>query len=158
MSDREFLFLKTAATVEDEAGVLRDLLGLEPIPHQATAGEDEFGLRGPARTVDGTLGFVVHPNGFAEIDPDPGDIQVFDAYEVQIDIWLGSRGPQQQAEARVVFDHLVAHRPDVPMLLCHNPDWLIAAYLPGRGVHDFPPGTSVDAPDAEQWRDWAVTS
>lgn len=156
MADREILFLKTAASVEDEAKLLKDMLELEPIPNQSTAAADEFGLRGPARTVDGTLGFEVRPNGYSEVDPDPEDVQAFDGYEVEIDIWLGGRGPEQQQEGRLVFDLLVEARPDVPMLLCHTLDRLIAAYLPGRGVHEFPPDTSVDAPHADRWKDWVA--
>ncbi|TDD14614.1 hypothetical protein E1218_32785 [Kribbella turkmenica] len=57
-------------------------------------------------------------------------------------------------EARLVFDRLVEARPEVAMLLCHDLDLLIAAYLPGRGVQEFTAGTTIDEPDADRWRGW----
>jgi hypothetical protein len=156
MATQENIFVQSAATAHDEAKLLQDLLGLEPIPDQSAAGPDEYGLRGPARTVDGVLGFVIQPNHHVEPDPEPEDVQAIDNYPIQVDIWLGRDRAVQMQEARLVFDRLVEARPDVPMLLCHEVTLLIAAYRPGRGVQEFPAGTTMDAPDAEQWRDWVV--
>lgn len=156
MAERENIFLRSVLAVQDEANALQELLGLEPIPNQAGARPGQHGLRGKAGAVDGTLGYLVQPNGHVDPEAAPDEVQAFDNYPVEIDIWLGSRGPEQAQEARAVFDRLVAERPDVPMLLCHDLDLLVAAYLPGRGVHEFPPGTTVDAPDAEQWRPWVA--
>jgi hypothetical protein len=154
MAARENIFLQSSSQVRDEAKVLADLLALEPIPDQSGAGPDEFGLRGPARSVDGVVGFVVQPNHHVEPDPAPEDIQAIDTYPIEIDLWLPSDRAAQAQEARLVFDRLVEVRPDVPMLLCHDLGQLVAAYRPGRGVHEFPAGTSMDAPDAGQWREW----
>jgi hypothetical protein len=150
MADQENIFLQSSATAAEEAKLLQELLGLEPIPDTTGAGPDEHGLRGPARTVDGVLGFVIQPNDLAG----PDTAQAFDTYPIEIDIWLGRDEVVQMREARLVFDRLVEARPDVPMLLCHDLDLVVAAYRPGRGVHDFPAGTTVDGPDAAQWRDW----
>lgn len=156
MAAQENIFLQSDSTVDDEAKLLRDLLGLEPIPDTSGAGPDEHGLRGPARSVDGVLGFVVQPNHHVDPDPEPEDVQAIDNYPIEIDIWLGRDEAVQLHEARLVFDRLVEARPDVPMLLCHDLGRLVAAYRPGRGVHEFPAGTTMDAPDADQWRDWVL--
>jgi hypothetical protein len=154
MATRENIFLQSGSTVQDEAKLLQDLLGLEPIPDTSGAGPDQHGLRGPARSGAGVVGFVVQPNHHVELDPEPEDVQAIDTYPIEIDIWLGRDEVVQAQEARLVFDQLVEVRPDVPMLLCHDLGRLVAAYLPGRGVHEFSAGTTMDAPDAHQWRDW----
>ncbi|WP_427892979.1 hypothetical protein ACQHIV_08805 [Kribbella sp. GL6] len=154
MTARENVFLRSAAPVREQAERLRDLLGLEPIPDQSGAGPDQYGLRAAARTVPGTLGFLVQPNLHVEADPAPEDVQAIDGYPIEIDIWLGRDEGAQRAEGRLVFDYLVQMWPDVPMLLCHDLEELLVAYRPGRGVYEFPAGTTMDAPDAAQWRDW----
>lgn len=154
MSTQENVFLRSRAAISDEARALQVLLSLEPIPNASDAEPDEYGLRGPARTVDGTVGYLVQPNYHAVPDPEPEDRQAIDGFPVQIDIWLGRSGETQPAEARAVFDRLVRERPEIPMLLCHDLDVLIAAYRPGRGVQEFAAGTTIDAPDIDLWRDW----
>jgi hypothetical protein len=154
MGVRENIFLQSSSAVRDETKLLQDLLGLEPIPDQSAAGPDQFGLRGPARTVEGVLGYVVQPNHHVVPDAEPEDVQAIDAYSLEVDIWLGRDEAVQRHEARLVFDRLVESRPDVPMLLCHDLDLLVAAYLPGKGVQEFPAGTTIDEPDAGLWRGW----
>lgn len=153
MQDREYLFLQTSRSSGAEAEWLEKEFGLEPIPN----GVDDparVGLRGKARTRDGAVGYEVQPNTYPVSDPEPDEVQAIDAYPVQIAVWLGHDEGSQLAEGRQVFDEVVKARPDVPVLLCHTVDALVAAYLPGRGVHDFPPGTTIDAVDQELWRDW----
>lgn len=154
MAARENIFLQSGATVRDEAKLLQDVLGLEPIPDTSGSGPDQYGLRGRARTVDGVLGFLIQPNHHVEPHPEPEDVQAIDTYQIEVDIWLGRDESVLLQEARLVFDWLVQARPDVPMLLCHDLEELVAAYRPGQGVHEFPAGTTMDAPDADQWRDW----
>lgn len=155
MAARENIFLQSGSAAQDEAKLLQELLGLEPIPNQSGARPDQYGLRGPAGTVDGgVLGFVIQPNHHVVPDPEPEDVQAIDSYPIEVDIWLGRDEVVQQQEARLIFDRLVDLRPDTPMLLCHDLGRLVAAYLPDRGVHAFPAGTTMDADDAEQWRDW----
>ncbi|MEV0285219.1 hypothetical protein AB0H36_14005 [Kribbella sp. NPDC050820] len=75
-------------------------------------------------------------------------------YPIEVDIWLGRDEVVQAREARLVFGRLVEARPQTPMLLCHDLGGLVVAYVPGRGVHEFPAGTTMDAADAHEWRDW----
>lgn len=156
MGTVESIFIETAESVEEVAGWLTDLFGLEPIPEQSGR-PDEIGLRGRTAAVDGWLGFLVQPNRHAEIDPPPNEVQAIDPYQIELDIWYGGRTEDiQQREARLVFDKLIEHRTDLAMLLCHEVTILIAAYRPDRGTHHFEPGTTLDAPDVETWRPWVA--
>jgi hypothetical protein len=56
--------------------------------------------------------------------------------------------------ARLAFDTLVEARPDVPMLLTANLQWLVAAHLPGADTQYFEPRTTMDAPDLDTWLPW----
>ncbi|TDD12899.1 hypothetical protein E1218_35215, partial [Kribbella turkmenica] len=89
MAVRENIFLQSDSAVRDETKLLQDLLRLEPIPDRSAAEPDQYGLRGPARTVDGVLGYVVQPNKHVVPDAEPGEEQAIDAYPTEIDIWLG---------------------------------------------------------------------
>ncbi|GAA0585235.1 hypothetical protein HPO96_10330 [Kribbella sandramycini] len=154
MAARENIFVLAGWSVPDEVKSLAQVLGLEPIPDTSGAGPDQYGLRGPAQTVQGVLGYLIQPNLHAEPNPAPEDVQAIDGFQIEIDIWLGGDEAVQRHEARLVFDRLVAARPEVGMALTHDLDELVAAYRPGYGVHVFPPGTTMDAPYAEQWRGW----
>lgn len=154
MSDDDTIFLATDLAVDQVGARLTELLELEPIPEPSEAA-DEVGLRGRAGTADGWLGFLVHRNWHAEVDPAPDEVQAIDAYSIQIDIWYGAKDEEiQRREARQVFDRLVAALRDVPALLTHNLTSLAAAYLPGAGLHEFESGTTMDAPDEHKWRPW----
>lgn len=155
MSDDDSIFLGTDEPIEDVAGWLADVLGLEPAPDATDAEEAEVRLVGAARSVEGRLGFLVERNGYAIIDPEPDEVEAIAGYPIYVDIWYASaRDSRVQArEARLVFDRLVEARPEVPILLCHNMTLLNAAHLPGKGTQYFD-DVSVDAPDLEIWRDW----
>ena len=56
-----------------------------------------------------------------------------------------------------MFDKLIAARSDVPMLLVHNLDTLVAAQLPGVGTHVFDRSITPDPPDIDVWRPWVVS-
>jgi hypothetical protein len=56
----------------------------------------------------------------------------------------------------VIFDDLVAGRPDVPALLVHNLDTLVSAHLPGAGTRSFDPLITPDVEDIDTWRPWVV--
>ncbi|MEI8410661.1 MULTISPECIES: hypothetical protein [unclassified Kribbella] len=45
---------------------------------------------------------------------------------------------------------------DLPMLLAHNLDTLVAAHLPGVGTHTFDQPISPDGPDVDVWRPWVL--
>ncbi|WP_020391351.1 hypothetical protein [Kribbella catacumbae] len=155
MSTVESIFLGTDLPVQQ---VLDDwlvpLFGLESVPDEPPEGE-EFYVRGRAIDADGWLGFVVRPNGYAAVAPEPDDVQAFDAYPLEIAVRYGARieGVQEQ-QARLVFEKLVEARPDVPMLLVHDLDRLVGAHLPGGGTQYWPEPPTVDAPDQDKWRSW----
>jgi hypothetical protein len=44
------------------------------------------------------------------------------------------------------------------MLLTHDLDLLTAAYLPGKGTHEFAPGITPDMQDIESWKPWIADS
>lgn len=154
MSEVENIFLGTDASVRQVAEWLESLLGLEPMPDEPVD-KDRIGLRGRASTADGWLGVLVRRNGYAEVDPQPDEVQAFDTYPIEIAIQYGSKDEVvQRDEARIAFEKLVAARPDVPMLLVHDLDLLQAAFLPDAGTHYFPEPPTVDAPDQPRWQPW----
>lgn len=56
--------------------------------------------------------------------------------------------------ARAIFEELAKAQSGVAMVLSHAMAWIVAAYLPGAGVHTFPCGTTLDVEDVELWRRW----
>lgn len=155
MSREEHLFVQSAEPVVEEAALLKRLMNLEPIPDPAAHADDQVGLRGRATTGDGWMGYLIEPNYLRGLDPEPDEFQAIDGYPLMITIWHGARDAAVQLrEARLVFDRMVEARADVPLLLCDGIDLLAAAYLPGAGVHDFPKGTTMDAPDLSAWQPW----
>jgi hypothetical protein len=155
VGDRENIFIASTQSVSAEAALLAELLGLEFMANQPWPGV-QIGLRSPARTVDGWLGYVVQENTLVEHD-DPEYRQAIDTYPIDLTVWYGSRSIEvQRREARLVFDMLAERRPDTAMLLCHKIDHLLAAYLPEDGAYDFPPETSMDLPHVERWQPWVV--
>ena len=83
-------------------------------------------------------------------------MQAMAGYAVVVDVQYRTRKDEQAEEARLAFEELVRALPDVPTLLTHNVELLVAAYLPGRGTHTFEPGTTVDDPDLSIWEPWVV--
>jgi hypothetical protein len=155
MSDVENIFLGTDVPLRQVADEwLVPLLGLEPLSDGLDS-EEEIGLRGRAAGADGSLVILVRRNDYAELDPAPDEVQAFDSYPIEIAIRYGAKVEAvQQQEARLVFDKLVASRPDVPMLLVHDLDILVAAHSPGAGTQYFAEKVTVDAPDQSHWRPW----
>ena len=91
-----------------------------------------------------------------EVDPEPDEIQAMDGYGIEIQVRGGRSDEILHAEARVIFDKLIAARSDTPMLLVHNLDTLVAAHLPGAGTHTFNPLITPDPPDDTGWQPWVV--
>jgi hypothetical protein len=153
MSDVENIFLGVDVSLRRVADEwLTPLLGLEAMPDGLDS-EEEIGLRG--RAGDGWLVLLVRRNGYAEIAPEPDEVQAFDAYPIEIAVrYPGGAESAQQREVRRVFDQLVAARPEVPMLLVHDLDVLVAAHLPGVGTEYFGETVTVDAPDRDKWAAW----
>lgn len=157
MSERENIFVARAEKPSQLSRLLVARFGLEYMRGQDPRASEDLGLRGQALTTDGFVGLRVYPNTFADPDAAPDEVQAFDAYPVQVDLWLPRPDVEaQEAEARAWFDRLVAATPDLPMLLVHDVVLFYAAYLPGKPVHDFPAGTSVDFPDIDAWLPWVI--
>lgn len=157
MSTSDTIFLAAGEPLDRTADWLAGTLQLERLDDPELK-EDEHFFRGRARTVDGKVLFVVGPNIYGEVDPEPEDVSAIDHYTGVVDVRLvGKKDEESQArEARAVFDKLAEGRPDVALVLSHAMSLISAAYLPGAGVHYFPPGTTLDVPDDVVWRPWVV--
>jgi hypothetical protein len=160
MSEYEEVLIATADKPSQFSRLLVDRLGFEHMPGHDPEHSEDLGLRRRALTTDGFVGLRVSRNIFVDPDPyaTPDDVQAFGAYPLQIQLWIPKPRliEAQEAEARAWFDRLVAAWPDLPMLLTHEVTLLYAAYLPGKPVHDFPLGTTVDAEDIGAWLPWVI--
>ncbi|MEU4607241.1 hypothetical protein AB0F43_30015 [Kribbella sp. NPDC023972] len=158
MSTSDDVFLATDEPVEGVAEWLADVLALEAVADPELK-DNELLFRASARTAQGDLGVLVSPNNYVEVDPEPEEISALDRYSIDLDIRLVGRKDEdlQLRETKALFGELVAARPDVPMLLVHNLDTLVAAHLPGVGTNTFDQLISPDAPDIDTWRPWVVS-
>ena len=87
-------------------------------------------------------------------DGDPG-FSADTAYEpYEFEIGVEFRGPRERL-GRAIFDRLTAL--ELPMAYGNDVD-IFADYLPGRGVREFSPGTSVEAPGRPLWREPALSA
>ncbi|MFG1621698.1 hypothetical protein [Kribbella sp. NPDC049227] len=157
MSTTDDIFLASSGSLESMVAWLSAALRLRSL-EDPDLKEGEYLFSADARTGEGEVVFVVEPNGYGSIDPEPEDVSAIDRYTAAVEVRLVSAKDEeaQAAEARAVFDELAAGRPEVAIVLSHNLSGLIAAYLPGAGVRTFPPDTTLDAPDVELWRGWVV--
>jgi hypothetical protein len=155
MSTSDEIFVAGGGSLEAIAGWLSELLCLEPVEDPGLA-TNEYLLRGKSSTGKGKLTLLLEPNTYGEADPAPEDVSAIDRSEGVVDVTLGRvKGAEARtAEARAVFDRIVATRPDVSLILSRALSWMVAAYRPGIGVHTFPPETSLDADDIDVWREW----
>ncbi|WP_327636067.1 hypothetical protein OHB24_39510 [Kribbella sp. NBC_00482] len=152
MSSDDNIFFASDEPLDAVVGWLAGALQLE------RPAENQHFFGGRARTVDGRLLLLVEPNIYGEADPAPEDVSAIDRYTGAVDVRIsGSRdGVAQAKEARAVFDELASTQPRVALVLATAMSWIVAAYLPGAGVHTFPPETSLDADDIDSWRAWVV--
>jgi len=90
MSTDDNIFVATREPLEAVAEWLGGALGLERID-DAEVGEGKHLLRGRARTVDGELIFLVEPNVYGEVDPEPEDVSAIDHYPGLLDIRYAGR-------------------------------------------------------------------
>jgi hypothetical protein len=157
MSTSDDIFLASSESLETTVEWLSGVLRLERL-EDPDLKEHEHLFRGRARATDGELVLVVQPNWHGEIDPAPEDVSAIDRYAGVVEVRLvGAKDEEsQEREARAVFDELAATQPDVALILSHALSLITAAYLPGTGAHTFPPGTTLDEPDADVWRPWVV--
>jgi hypothetical protein len=145
MADSDEIFL--AAGLEEVLGRVEAALGVRD-GHEMDSRDGERGYVGQARTVEAPMGVFIGPTLFP---PEPGELQAMDAYPVMVDIQFRTHKPLQAEEARLAFEAIVAELPDVPALLLHNAEWLVASYLPGQPVHYFEPRVTPDPEDIDTW-------
>ncbi|TDD59564.1 hypothetical protein E1263_14540 [Kribbella antibiotica] len=150
MSDVDSVCLAVPESPAEVAAWVVDDIGAEMLAAEGNI----VRLRVRGVTVDDWLGLVVQPNGFVEVDPEPGEAQAVDAYGIEVQVRGG--GVALRAEADLIFQKLVDRRPTVPMLLLTNLDTLVAAHLPAAGTHFFEGSISQDEPDLDKWRPWVV--
>lgn len=153
MSVVDCVFAAVTETPEQVADWLTRVAGCEVVRIES----DATLLRVRAESVDCWLGVVVQPNGYVEVDPEPDEIQAMDPYGIEIQLRGGRTEEVLHAEAGQLFDKLIAARSDVPMLLVHNLDTLVAAHLPGAGTHVFDESITPDGLDIDVWRPWVVS-
>ncbi|MFG1819452.1 hypothetical protein ACGFIF_37220 [Kribbella sp. NPDC049174] len=153
MSVVDCVFVAVAGSPGQVAEWLGEIAGCEVM---AVDGE-AVRMRVRAATVDEWLGVVAQPNGYVEADPEPDDVQAMDPYGIEIQVRGGRREEVLHTESRLIFDKLVAARPELPMLLLHNLETLVAAHLPEAGTHTFDQSITPDGPDIDVWRPWVVS-
>ncbi|MFK4089378.1 hypothetical protein ACI2LF_35020 [Kribbella sp. NPDC020789] len=150
MAASDEIFLALGGSLESAAGRIAGVLELEFVGDLGgTPGESQY--KAPARTFAGIVGVYV---GIDRFPPEPGGTLAIDGYPVVVDVQSRQRKDAQAAEARLIFEALVAGLPEIPILLTNNVEFLVAAYLPGVGVHEFPADTTLDEDDAERWGPW----
>src|SRR5689334_18654319 len=114
MSSDDNIFLDAA--VADVVTWLPEVLGARPVTGEWVAeGQRLFAV--PAGTVEGELTILVGANTYGDVDPEPEDVSAIDDYPTDLDVrLLGAKDDDAQPrECRMIFDRLVAARPDVPM-------------------------------------------
>lgn len=153
MANSDEIFLSLDAPLEEAAERVAAVLGLE-LKGDLRADTGELQYSGRARTFDGVIGIYIGPNTF---QPEPDEVQAMDRYAVVVDVQSRQRKEAQADESRLAFEALTGALPDVPALLSHNVELLVASYLPGTGTHTFEPGTTLDDPDLNTWRPWVVS-
>ncbi|MEV8376561.1 hypothetical protein AB0P21_27705 [Kribbella sp. NPDC056861] len=151
MADSDEIFLAIEDGIAVVAARVAEVLGARGKGQPDDTGE--WGFVGQGRTVDAEYGLFVGPNYLA---PEAGELQAMDAYPVMVDVQLRTHKPLQREEARLAFEAIVAAMPDVPALLLHNVEWLVAAYLPGSPVKYFEPRLTPDAEDVDSWGQWVL--
>ncbi|WP_328325902.1 hypothetical protein OHA70_36725 [Kribbella sp. NBC_00382] len=152
MSDSDEIFLAVEDGVDAVAARVAEILGVRGEGRRNDETGD-WGYVGKGRTVDAPYGLFVGPN---YLGPEAGVLQAMDAYPVTVDVQLRTHKALQAEEARLAFEAIVAAMPDVPALLLHNVEWLVAAYLPGQPTKYFEPRLTPDAEDVDIWGPWVL--
>ncbi|GAB2609023.1 hypothetical protein [Kribbella endophytica] len=151
MAAGDEIFLASDAPVEVVARRVAEALGLEYMG--VIPGTGELQYKGRGRTFDGWMGVFIEANDYY---PEPGEVQAMDLYPVLVDVQSRQVKEKQAEEARLAFEVLVREMPDVPALLAHNMEILVAASRPGVGTHYFGERVWLDPPEVEPWGPWVV--
>jgi hypothetical protein len=152
MADSDEIFLAGDEALDVVAGRVAEVLGLEYLADM-TAQTGELQYKGRGRTFDGWLGVFIGPNTF---EPEPGEVQAMDLYPVHVDVQSRGHKSAQAEETRLAFELLTVGLPQVPALLSHNVERLVAASRPGLGIHYFGEDVWLDPPEVEPWKPWVL--
>ncbi|GAB3831932.1 hypothetical protein [Kribbella italica] len=149
MSDSDEVFLASDKPLAEVAARAAEVLGLELMGEEN--GEYQYRARG--RSFDGWIGVFIEANDYY---PEPGEVQAMDLYPVRVDVQSRALKETQPEEARLAFELLSVGLPEVPALLSHNLEVLVAASRPGVGIHYFGENVWLDPPEVEPWRPWVL--
>jgi hypothetical protein len=162
MSVREQLFLRTDRSPAEVAQLASELIG-----GRAEARADHsYLLVDTGRLVPGVSGEFGGPVLTRESErpfrPDD-EFEAIDAYSVEIRLWQaggpradGAGGADVEARAASAIFDALAKAIDAPMIHVRDDDKLVRAALPGRGIHEFPPGTTIYDWDESKWDGYVV--
>ena len=153
MAASDGIFLAADEPVDVVARRVAKALGLEFMGVMPETGELQY--KGRGRTFDGWLGVFIGPNTF---EPEPGEVQAMDLYPVHVDVQSRGHKSAQAEETRLAFELLTVGLPEVPALLSHNVERLVAASRPGLGIHYFGEEVWLDPPEVEPWKPWVLTA
>ncbi|MFJ4679050.1 hypothetical protein [Kitasatospora sp. NPDC088783] len=156
MSQQDFVFVADHRPLAEAAREIARAVGARVDPEHSRPQRVSLVLSSSSPGPEVEVRCHVEANEFAEQDPPPQEVNAYDGYPVLLDVWLRRRDDRrQQAEAKALFE-LLARASPTPTLLVQELGLLLAAHLPARGVHEFPPDTTVDAEDRGVWGDWVV--
>jgi hypothetical protein len=157
MSVREQVFLRTDRPHAEVARLAAELVGGRSEPRS----DHSLLLVHTGRLVTGASGEFGGPvlahKSERPFRPE-GEFEAVDFYTVEIRLWQ-AHGPRVDREsgrdfeaeaAAAVFDAL-ANGIDVPMIHVRYDDKLARASMPGKGIHDFPEGTTIYDWDEDKW-------
>jgi hypothetical protein len=162
MSVREQLFLRTERSPAEVARLAGDLVG----GRAETRSDHSWLAVDTSRLVPGVTGEFGGPV-LAHASERPfrtdDEFEAVDAYTVEIRLWQadgpragGGDGADVEARAAAAIFDALAKAIDAPMIHVRDDDKLVRASLPGRGVHDFPPGTTIYDWDEPKWDGYVV--
>jgi hypothetical protein len=152
MSVVDSVFLAVSGGPQEVVDWLVEGVGAEVLVTEASA----VRLRMRGESAADWLGVVVQPNGYVVPDPEPDEVQAMDGYAIEVQVRGGGSNGILHREAGRLFETLITARPEVPALLVHNLDTLVAAHFPGAGTHTFDPPITPDVEDIDAWRGWIV--
>jgi hypothetical protein len=149
MANYEYIFFHTDVPLDELTQQIGDAV-------QGDAGRDTQGhycVVRPGRS-RGHVGGSLETNVYGPPpDPQPDEFSVLDGYEVVFHIrtFTTNRTEEEQvAEARWLFDDIIAHLP-YQVLLTHGMSILVAAWSPTLGLTEFPPKTFVEPEHRDLW-------
>jgi hypothetical protein len=148
MSTYDYIFMATNLEPADVAKRLAESLQLRLV--QTSDGGVAIGRPIAEGRVE-QVGGEVLPNIYADPSADPDDESLPDGYTVVWQIrYTGGDEDIQLAEARTLFRQMTEKEP-WPAVHTHGLDTLVAAWHPGMGLREFPPGVSVYSSDRQIW-------